>query len=55
MHIQVVDVNIDVKYKMSTQASVLLDRQSWQGNVEPVLSFLTLLMMKALLIRYRPH
>lgn len=42
-----------LQYKMSTEASVVLDRQSWQGSVEPVRSFSTSLMMKVLLIRYR--
>lgn len=52
---QMVDINADVQYKMFTEASVLLDRQSWQGSVELVQSFLTLPMMKVLPIRYRPH
>lgn len=55
IHIQMVDVNTAVQYQTSTDASVLLDRQSWQGSVEPVRSFLTLPMMKALRIRYKPH
>lgn len=49
------DVNTEVQYKMSAEACVLLDRRSWRGSVEPVPSFLTLPMMKALLIRYKPH
>lgn len=44
-----------LQYKMSTEASVVLDRQSWQGSVEPVRSFSTSPMMKVLLIRYRPQ
>lgn len=43
------------KYKTLTEASVLLDRQSWRGSVEPGRSSLTLPMMKVLLIRYKPH
>lgn len=52
---QMVDINADLQCKMFTEASVLLDRQSWQGSVELVRSFLTLPMMKVLPIRYRPH
>lgn len=55
MFTQMVDTNADVQYKMFTEASVVLDRQSWQESVELVQSFLTLPMMKVLLIRYRPH
>lgn len=44
-----------LQYKMSTEASVVLDRRSWRGSVEPVQSFLTSPMMKVLLIRYRPQ
>ena len=54
-HIRAVDVNAELQSKMSTEASVLLDRQSWRGSVEPVRSFLTLPTTKALQIRYRPH